>query len=39
MKTLDLRKQFQSLSQLPARAPELVDVPDLLFLVVDATTT
>jgi hypothetical protein len=35
MKTLDLRKQFKSLYQPSAKAPELVNVPDLLFLMVD----
>ena len=35
MKTLDLRKQFKSLYQPSAKTPEVVDVPDLLFLMVD----
>ena len=35
MKTLDLRQPFKSLYQPSAKAPELVDVPDLLLLMVD----
>jgi hypothetical protein len=35
MKTLDLRHQFRWLYQPSAKAPVLVDVPDLLFLTVD----
>ena len=35
MKTLDLRKEYRVLYQPSARAPQLVDVPEFLFLMID----
>jgi hypothetical protein len=35
LKTLDLRRQFRALYQPSAKVPEIVDVPDLSFLMVD----
>src|SRR5512135_545633 len=35
MRTLDLRKQFKSLYRPSAKVPEVVDVPELAFLMVD----
>lgn len=35
MKTLDLRKRYRTLYRASSRAPELVEVPELLFLTID----
>jgi len=35
MKTLDLRKKYRTLYRGPSKAPELVEVPELLFLTID----
>jgi hypothetical protein len=37
MQTLDLKKQYKSLYQPSARAPELVDVPALKFVMIDGS--